>query len=81
MRAGSARSEARGSPPMPSATRSGPTRALTDAPFMVNLFAWPQPDAAPDAHPSLDEQLAVVVEERVPVFSFTFGIPELRRRA
>jgi nitronate monooxygenase len=53
------------------------TRALTDAPFMVNLFAWPQPDAAPDAHPSLDAQLAVVVEERVPVFSFTFGIPEL----
>ena len=53
------------------------TRALTDAPFMVNLFAWPQPDAAPHAHPSLDDQLAVVVEERVPVFSFTFGIPEL----
>jgi nitronate monooxygenase len=53
------------------------TRALTDAPFMVNLFAWPQPDAAPHAHPSLDDQLAVVVEERVPVFSFAFGIPEL----
>ena len=43
---------------------------------MVNLFAWPEPDAAPDAHPALDEQLAVVVEERVPVFSFTFGIPD-----
>jgi nitronate monooxygenase len=51
-------------------------RQLTDAPFMVNLFAWPEPDAAPDAHPALDEQLAVVVEERVPVFSFTFGIPD-----
>jgi nitronate monooxygenase len=49
---------------------------LTDAPFMVNLFAWPEPDAAPDAHPALDEQLAVVVEEQVPVFSFTFGIPD-----
>ena len=51
-------------------------RQLTDAPFMVNLFAWPEPDAAPDAHPALDEQLAVVVEEQVPVFSFTFGIPD-----
>lgn len=51
-------------------------RQLTDRPFMVNLFAWPEPDAAPDAHPALDEQLAVVAEERVPVFSFTFGIPD-----
>jgi nitronate monooxygenase len=51
-------------------------RQLTDAPFMVNLFAWPEPDAAPDAHPALDDQLAVVVEEQVPVFSFTFGIPD-----
>ena len=51
-------------------------RRLTDRPFMVNLFAWPEPDAAPDAHPALDEQLAVVVEEQVPVFSFTFGIPD-----
>lgn len=51
------------------------TRALTDAPFMVNLFAWP-PDVAPDTHPSLDAQLAVVAEERVPVFGFTFGIPD-----
>ena len=51
-------------------------RQLTDRPFMVNLFAWPEPDAAPDAHPALDEQLAVVVEEQVPVFSFTFGIPD-----
>ena len=55
-------------------------RQLTDRPFMVNLFAWPQPDAAPDAHPALDEQLAVVAEERVPVFSFTFGIPDFAER-
>ena len=27
----------------------------------------------------LDEQLAVICEERVPVFSFTFGIPELEQ--
>lgn len=26
--------------------------------------------------PSFDEQMAVVIEEKVPVFSFTFGIPE-----
>jgi nitronate monooxygenase len=51
-------------------------RALTEAPFLVNLFAWPQPDAAPGAHPRLEDQLAVVAEERVPVFGFTFGIPE-----
>jgi nitronate monooxygenase len=51
-------------------------RQLTDAPFMVNLFAWPEPDVAPEAHPALDEQLAVLVEEQVPVFSFTFGIPD-----
>jgi len=51
-------------------------RQLTDAPFMVNLFVWPEPDAAPDAHPALAEQLAVVAKEQVPVFSFTFGIPD-----
>jgi nitronate monooxygenase len=51
-------------------------RALTDRPFLVNLFAWPEPDAAPDAHPRLDDQLAVVAAERVPAFGFTFGIPE-----
>jgi nitronate monooxygenase len=50
-------------------------RALTDRPFLVNLFAWPEPDAAPHAHPRLDDQLAVVAEERVPAFGFTFGIP------
>jgi nitronate monooxygenase len=51
-------------------------RALTKAPFLVNLFAWPQPDAAPDAHPRLEDQLAVIAAERVPVFGFTFGIPD-----
>jgi nitronate monooxygenase len=51
-------------------------RALTDASYMVNLFAWPRPDPAPDAHPSLEAQLAIVVDERVPVLGFTFGIPD-----
>jgi nitronate monooxygenase len=80
-------------------------RALTDRPFMVNLFAWPEPgpideravaavleETAPerdrlgladpeavawDVRAHLEAQLVVVVEERVPVFSFIFGIPEL----
>src|SRR5262245_18518051 len=68
-------------------------RGRTDAPFAVNLFApLPPPSTdrvtawsaltgvAPPASPSLpdvDEQIAVVVAERVPVFSFTFGIPPL----
>jgi nitronate monooxygenase len=69
------------------------TRSLTDRPFAVNLFAplpapggervaeWsaltgvPPPGSTP--RPRFADQLAVVVEERVPVFSFTFGIPEL----
>jgi nitronate monooxygenase len=68
-------------------------RALTDAPFAVNLFAplpAPSTDGVPEwarltgvAEPKVpqpipfDDQLAVIVEERVPVFSFTFGIPPL----
>jgi nitronate monooxygenase len=69
------------------------TRALTDRPFAVNLFA-PLPPPAPDRvaewaaltgvpvpqlppAPVFGDQLAVVVQERVPVFSFTFGIPPL----
>lgn len=76
------------------------TRALTDRPFCVNLFA-PEPSpttpsaddvaraqaplapfraevglpeaAAPAAAHPFREQLRVVLEERVPVFSFTFG--------
>ena len=39
-------------------------RALTPSPFAVNLFAPPF---------SSDDQFAVVLEERVPAFSFTFG--------
>ena len=69
------------------------TRALTDRPFAVNLFA-PLPPPAPDRvaewaaltgmpvphmppTAAFADQLAVVVQERVPVFSFTFGIPPL----
>jgi nitronate monooxygenase len=68
-------------------------RALTDAPFAVNLFAplpapshdrvsaWERLTGAslpdPPRPVRFEEQLAVVVAERVPVFSFTFGIPPL----
>jgi nitronate monooxygenase len=66
-------------------------RALTGRPFAVNLFAplpppserglaeWavvvgvPAPDPKP--MPRFEDQIAVVVEERVRIFSFTFGIP------
>jgi nitronate monooxygenase len=79
-------------------------RALTDRPFMVNLFAWPElreietdaaaamreslaatraelgaedPDpAAPDVEAHLTAQLEVLLDERVPVFGFIFGIPD-----
>jgi nitronate monooxygenase len=68
-------------------------RALTEAPFAVNLFApLPEPSAERIAQwsrltgvalpemgpaPRFEDQLAVVVDERVPVFSFTFGIPPM----
>ncbi|MCW6011088.1 nitronate monooxygenase, partial [Micromonospora sp. CPCC 205371] len=68
-------------------------RSLTDAPFAVNLFApqppprtdrvaeWSIMTGVPLAErpppPSFDDQLDVVVSERVAVFSFTFGIPPL----
>jgi nitronate monooxygenase len=83
----------------------GAIRSLTDRPFGVNLFAWPQVEAAPpgaveamrdalrpfrerfgvgdpeprlpDVRRLLEDQLAVLAEERPPVFSFTFGIPDL----
>lgn len=71
------------------------TRTLTDRPFAVNLFApLPQPSAervnewaqlvgvpVPEwrSGPRVEDQLAVVAEERVPIFSFTFGIPPLDR--
>lgn len=69
------------------------TRALTRRPFAVNLFAplpppsperlteWadllgvPVPDPKPT--PRFEDQVAVVIDERVRVFSFTFGIPGL----
>jgi len=70
----------------------GEVRALTDAPFAVNLFAplpppatarvaeWARltgvaPPSAPPSPARFEDQLDVVVAERVPVFSFTFGIP------
>jgi nitronate monooxygenase len=68
-------------------------RSLTGAPFAVNLFApqppprtdrvveWSSLTGVPLAErpppPRFDDQLDVVVSERVPVFSFTFGIPPL----
>jgi nitronate monooxygenase len=72
------------------------TRALTDEPFAVNLFAplpppsdervaeWAallqQEPALPSPPPwSFDNQLAVLAEEQVRIFSFTFGIPPLDR--
>jgi nitronate monooxygenase len=69
------------------------TRALTDRPFAVNLFAplpppsidrvaeWARLTGVPvpplGSPPDFADQLAVLVEQRVPVFSFTFGIPPL----
>jgi len=72
----------------------GEVRALTDAPFAVNLFAplpppatarvaeWARltgvaPPSAPPSPARFEDQLDVVVAERVPVFSFTFGVPPL----
>jgi nitronate monooxygenase len=68
-------------------------RSLTRAPFAVNLFAplpppstarveqWSHltgvPPSPPRPAPSVDDQIDVLVAERVPVFSFTFGIPRL----
>jgi nitronate monooxygenase len=72
------------------------TRALTDRPFAVNLFAplppasdervaeWAalvhrEPTLPPPLPWSADDQLAVLAEEEVRIFSFTFGIPSLDR--
>jgi len=68
-------------------------RERTGAPFVVNLFApLPPPTTArvaewsaltgvtpPEPRPPVDvaAQIAVLVEERVPVFGFTFGVPPL----
>jgi nitronate monooxygenase len=82
------------------------TRALTDRPFGVNLFAPLEPERpseeavdaiqglldrfradlglvrpaevpSPPPPGTVEAQLAVVAEERVPVFSFTLGVPPL----
>lgn len=72
------------------------TRALTDEPFAVNLFAplaapsaervaeWAalvgrEPVVPPSPSWSVDDQLAMLAEEDVRIFSFTFGIPPLDR--
>jgi nitronate monooxygenase len=68
-------------------------RSLTSAPFAVNLFAaLPPPTtdrvdewsrltgvapSTPRPAPNVNDQIDVLVSERVPVFSFTFGIPPL----
>jgi nitronate monooxygenase len=49
-------------------------RAL--APFRAQL-GLPQPEAPPPPAPGWEQLVEVVVEERVPVLSFTFGIPPL----
>jgi nitronate monooxygenase len=50
------------------------------APFRAEL-GLPEPQTQPSLPPPgrVEEQLAVVAEERVPVFSFTFGIPPLEQ--
>ena len=69
----------------------GQVRELTDAPFAVNLFAPSPPPSShgvaawerltgvslPELPGAVrfEDQLAVVVAERVPVFSYTFGVP------
>lgn len=68
-------------------------RGRTDRPYAVNLFAPLPPPSTdrvaewsrltgveagpPRTQPRYEEQLAVIIEERVPVLSFTFGIPPL----
>src|SRR6185312_892484 len=77
------------------------TRALTDKPFAVNLFAPEEHHAKEDQieqariavqascpelnftipaikapfSPSFEAQMNILLEEKLPVFSFTFGIP------
>jgi nitronate monooxygenase len=72
------------------------TRALTDKPLAVNLFAplpapsgervaeWAalldrEPTLPPPPAWSVEDQLALLAEEEVRIFSFTFGIPPLDR--
>ncbi|WP_420420638.1 NAD(P)H-dependent flavin oxidoreductase [Simkania sp.] len=59
-------------------------RFQTEAPFNLNLFVPGKFEvnaakikASMEAmQPYFEEQMSVVIEEKVPVFSFTFGIPE-----
>ncbi|MDB4952410.1 MAG: hypothetical protein JWM27_5059 [Gemmatimonadetes bacterium] len=44
-------------------------------PWRAAMGLPPRPDVAPPYAPSFDEQVEVLLEERVPVFSWTFGIP------
>jgi nitronate monooxygenase len=53
--------------PVPSLSRAREWAELTGAQSVPSPPAWPR----------FEDQLAVVIGERVPVFSFTFGIPEL----
>jgi nitronate monooxygenase len=53
--------------PAPSLSRAREWAKLTGAQSLPSPPPWPR----------FEDQLAVVIAERVPVFSFTFGIPEL----
>jgi nitronate monooxygenase len=64
--------------PLPTAGADAQTIAAVHralAPFREEL-GLPEP-APPSAPPPFEAQLEIVVEERVPVLSFTFGIPPL----
>lgn len=54
-------------------------RKRTDRPFAVNLMAHQRADPLPANDVRLADQLDVLDEEGVPVFSFTFGIPPADR--
>jgi nitronate monooxygenase len=56
-------------------------RKLTDRPFAVNLMAHQRAVPLPPNDVLLDDQLDVLLDEGVPVFSFTFGIPAVDRLA
>jgi len=53
-----------------------PTPSPSGAAEWSRLTGAPEVPALPAA-PKLDDQLAVVIDERVPVISFTFGLPDL----
>ncbi len=62
-------------PPAASAEQIAAVQALL-APYRAEL-GLPEPEPPRPMGSPFEAQLAVVVEERVPVFSFTFGIPPL----